>query len=265
MTYTPQVWEDVPSTDTPMSAARLNHMEAGIEANATALDSLPRGLALTAISGSVTADLTMSAGQYVFVDGSQTLTVSAPATPAHGDLLGIFIWGSGGSINFDGNGSSVVLVGNPTFPLLAPGSATVTQTTWVFDSGLSCWVVVGFGISPEVASLGGSGETGRALMAAADAAGARTALGLAAVATSGDYGDLSGKPTIPDVSGKADKTTTVSAGTGLSGGGDLSANRTLSVDYGTAAGTACEGRMRKWLRARALRCRSWRPDTSKAR
>lgn len=40
---------------------------------------------------------------------------------------------------------------------------------------------------------------------------------------------------------KADKTTTVSAGTGLTGGGDLSANRTLSVSYGTAAGTACQG------------------------
>ena len=31
------------------------------------------------------------------------------------------------------------------------------------------------------------------------------------------------------------------AGTGLSGGGDLSANRTLNVDYGTTAGTACQG------------------------
>ncbi|SKV22898.1 Collagen triple helix repeat (20 copies) [Mycobacteroides abscessus subsp. abscessus] len=40
---------------------------------------------------------------------------------------------------------------------------------------------------------------------------------------------------------KADKTTTVSAGTGLTGGGDLSANRTLAVSYGTSAGTACQG------------------------
>lgn len=34
---------------------------------------------------------------------------------------------------------------------------------------------------------------------------------------------------------------TVSAGTGLSGGGDLSANRTLAVSYGTTAGTAAQG------------------------
>jgi hypothetical protein len=40
---------------------------------------------------------------------------------------------------------------------------------------------------------------------------------------------------------KADKTTTITAGTGLTGGGDLSANRTLAVSYGTTAGTAAQG------------------------
>jgi hypothetical protein len=34
---------------------------------------------------------------------------------------------------------------------------------------------------------------------------------------------------------------TITAGTGLSGGGDLSADRTLSVSYGSTAGTACQG------------------------
>jgi hypothetical protein len=43
------------------------------------------------------------------------------------------------------------------------------------------------------------------------------------------------------ITGKADKTTTVSAGTGLTGGGDLSANRSLAVSYGTTAGTAAQG------------------------
>lgn len=40
---------------------------------------------------------------------------------------------------------------------------------------------------------------------------------------------------------KADKTIQVIAGTGLSGGGNLQANRTLSVDYGTTEGTAAQG------------------------
>lgn len=43
------------------------------------------------------------------------------------------------------------------------------------------------------------------------------------------------------LSGKADKATTITAGTGLTGGGDLSANRTLAVSYGATAGTACQG------------------------
>ncbi|KAA9155555.1 hypothetical protein FPZ12_029610 [Amycolatopsis acidicola] len=34
---------------------------------------------------------------------------------------------------------------------------------------------------------------------------------------------------------------TITPGTGLTGGGDLSANRTLAVSYGTAAGTAAQG------------------------
>jgi hypothetical protein len=57
-------------------------------------------------------------------------------------------------------------------------------------------------------------------------------------------GDLAGTataPTVPSLANKADKTTTISAGTGLTGGGDLSANRTLTVSYGTTAGTAAQG------------------------
>ncbi len=41
--------------------------------------------------------------------------------------------------------------------------------------------------------------------------------------------------------GKADKTTTISAGTGLTGGGDLSANRTISANVGTTSGTLAAG------------------------
>ncbi|MEO6513849.1 MAG: hypothetical protein ABIR37_04135 [Candidatus Saccharimonadales bacterium] len=57
----------------------------------------------------------------------------------------------------------------------------------------------------------------------------------------GDLGGTAASPTVPGIAGKADKTTTVSAGSGLTGGGDLSANRTLAVTYGVSAGTATEG------------------------
>ena len=41
--------------------------------------------------------------------------------------------------------------------------------------------------------------------------------------------------------GRAPTTRTITAGTGLAGGGDLTANRTLAVSYGTTAGTAAQG------------------------
>lgn len=44
-----------------------------------------------------------------------------------------------------------------------------------------------------------------------------------------------------DLAAKVSNTRQVIAGTGLSGGGDLSANRTLSVVYGVTSGTACQG------------------------
>ena len=43
------------------------------------------------------------------------------------------------------------------------------------------------------------------------------------------------------LNGKAPTTRTITAGTGLTGGGDLTANRTLAVSYGTTAGTAAQG------------------------
>lgn len=57
-------------------------------------------------------------------------------------------------------------------------------------------------------------------------------------------GDLSGtasSPTVPALSNKANTSTTISAGTGLTGGGDLTASRTISANFGTSAGTIAQG------------------------
>lgn len=61
------------------------------------------------------------------------------------------------------------------------------------------------------------------------------------VAVSGDYpiALIPGLQSALDA--KADETVTLTAGIGLSGGGDLSASRTFDVDYGNTAGTAAEG------------------------
>lgn len=68
-----------------------------------------------------------------------------------------------------------------------------------------------------------------------------TTLAKGIVQLAGDLGGTAASPTVPGLSGKASTSTTITAGTGLSGGGDLSANRTLSVVYGTTAGTAAQG------------------------
>jgi hypothetical protein len=57
----------------------------------------------------------------------------------------------------------------------------------------------------------------------------------------GDLAGTAAAPTVPALATKAATTTTITAGTGLTGGGDLSANRTLAVSYGTIAGTAAQG------------------------
>lgn len=57
-------------------------------------------------------------------------------------------------------------------------------------------------------------------------------------------GDLAGtatSPTVPGLANKANTSITISAGTGLTGGGNLTANRTISANFGTAAGTIAQG------------------------
>jgi hypothetical protein len=61
------------------------------------------------------------------------------------------------------------------------------------------------------------------------------------VQLAGDLGGTAASPTVPGLASKANTSTTVSAGTGLTGGGDLSANRVISANFGTAAGTIAQG------------------------
>ena len=61
------------------------------------------------------------------------------------------------------------------------------------------------------------------------------------VQLAGDLGGTAAAPTVPALANKANASTTVSAGTGLTGGGDLSTNRTISANFGTTAGTIAQG------------------------
>lgn len=82
-----------------------------------------------------------------------------------------------------------------------------------------------------------------ALLRTANDAAARTELGLGDAATK-NTGTTAGTVAAGDdsrITGAVQTTRTITAGTGLTGGGDLSANRTLAVSYGTTAGTAAQG------------------------
>lgn len=61
------------------------------------------------------------------------------------------------------------------------------------------------------------------------------------VQLAGDLAGTASAPTVPGLATKANTSTTVSAGTGLTGGGDLSTDRTISANFGTTAGTIAQG------------------------
>lgn len=94
------------------------------------------------------------------------------------------------------------------------------------------------GVADGYASLDGGGKVPSAqLPATPDATtGAKGIIQLA-----GDLGGTAASPTVPSLASKVAATTTITAGTGLTGGGDLSASRTLAVDFGIAAGTVAQG------------------------
>jgi len=152
------------------------------------------------------------------------------------------------------------------------GDITVSSvgTVWTVDAG-----------AINTTKLGGDITTaGKALLDDADAAAQRTTLGLGSAATQPSTNfatsnhnhvaaDITSQPASslvarPEATGGAcsavtlgtgltfngstlettnlaGSTTQMIAGTGLTGGGTLAADRTFSVAYGTAAGTACEG------------------------
>ena len=97
------------------------------------------------------------------------------------------------------------------------------------------------GTDGQVLTKDSGSSSGLAWTSAAGSApdASTTAKGLVKLA--GDLGGTADLPTVPGLAGKAATTTTISAGTGLTGGGDLSANRTIAANFGTAAGTIAQG------------------------
>lgn len=121
-------------------------------------------------------------------------------------------------------GDVAVQTGNPgrgTYILKTAGDPTV-DADWILS------------VSPTDAVTSVNGYTGIVVLAKAD-------VGLGSVDNTTDAGKpvSTAQQTALDL--KAPNSRTISAGTGLTGGGDLSANRSLAADFGTTAGKIAQG------------------------
>jgi hypothetical protein len=95
MAYTAQTWHDSPATDTPISAARLGVMEAGIAASAVldangnlAANGLLPAAATTAIGATITMTIASPTVQYITGStGTQTILLPTTGVPA-----GYMVW-----------------------------------------------------------------------------------------------------------------------------------------------------------------------------
>jgi len=115
------------------------------------------------------------------------------------------------------------------------GDLTVSGggTTWTIDSG----VISTAKIADDAVTFDKlQNVTGPALLGRQAATS-----GSAEAITLGAGLSIDGSKQLTITAAFAQQSLTMTAGTGLTGGGDLSANRTFAVSYGTTAGTACEG------------------------
>ncbi len=187
----------------------------------------------------VTAGTGMTGGG---TSGSVTVGLDAPVALLNGGTGANLSSASAGYVKAPGLGGALTtgaILGSdlPAMSAGLPGAVPPTGTpTGKFLDDSGSWVTVTTGGTTPTGTgfrhvTSGVEDSAAALVANADVS-ASAAIGWSKVSKAGAVA--------ADV-GAVDPTRQVIAGTGLSGGGDLSANRTLSVSYGTIAGTAAQG------------------------
>lgn len=224
-----------------LNGQQINNLAAPVlgsdAANKTYVDSIASGIdSKASVKAASTANLTLSGTQTV--DGialvandrvlvkDQTIAtnngvylVQAGAWTRPTDLdqyaefPSAYVWVEQGTANGDSGWVCTVDQG---------GSLGSTPITWVQFSGAG-----------QITAGAGLTKTGNSL----DVVAGDTSLTVAADSVAVNTGVIA---TVVSVTAKADKTTTLAAGNGLTGGGDLSANRTLDVGAGTGITVAAD-------------------------
>jgi len=138
--------------------------------------------------------------------------------------------------------SHSLTTGSKTFTVQSGLSYTPTQdVTIVYDAARHMHAIVtsysGTSLVVNVDTVEGSGGPFTAWTI--NVGGLLTAQG--ALLEVNNLSDVSNPATALTNIGGVPTSRSISAGTGLTGGGDLTANRTLTVSYGSTAGTACQG------------------------
>lgn len=144
----------------------------------------------------------------------------------------------------------------------AAGAAAAAQAaSQPLDSDLTA--LAGLSIASDTLPYGNGSHTmaltpltaaGRAIIDDADATAQRATLGLgsAALSASTDFDAAGAAAAVTTTSiGAVPTARTITAGTGLTGGGDLTANRSLAPDFGSGAGKVTQGNDARLFDSRA--------------
>jgi hypothetical protein len=234
---------------------------------ASPLQAVDKQYADSLVSGGV-ADATTTSKGKVQLAGDLAGTAAAPTVPGLAGKVGTgrqILAGTGltggGDLTADrtlsatdattGGKGIVQLAGDlagtaaaPTVPGLASkvGSVTALDGT-ITISGTATAPTVGVNAIPESKVTGLVADLAAKVASVTAADGTITVGGTATAPTISVGSIAESKVTglTADLAAKAPAARLITAGTGLTGGGDLTADRTLAVSYGTGAGTAAQG------------------------